>query len=62
MLALGKKPNGGLSSALGSFKLQFVGTPHRADDAALNTLRLFFEILQRQNQIYQLVTDAKSIG
>jgi len=62
MLAIGKKPSGGLSSALGSFKLQFVGTPHRADDDALNTLRLFFEILQRQNKIYQLVSDAKTIG
>ena len=62
MLAIGKKPSGGLSSGLGSFKLHFLGTPHRADDDALNTLRLFFEILQRQNQIYQLVTDAKTIG
>ncbi|MBT8582240.1 exonuclease domain-containing protein [Polynucleobacter paneuropaeus] len=62
MMAIGKKPSGGLSSGLGSFKLQFLGIPHRADDDALNTLRLFFEILERQNQIYQLITDAKTIG
>ncbi len=61
MLAIGKKPNGGLSSGLGSFKLQFEGTSHRADEDALNILRLFFEILKRQNQLYQLVADAKTI-
>jgi len=61
MLAMGKKPSGGLSSGLGSFKLQFEGSPHRADVDALNTLRLFFEILHRHNQIYQLVTDAKAV-
>ena len=61
MLAMGKKPSGGLSSGLGSFKLQFEGNPHRADVDALNTLRLFFEILHRHNQIYQLVTDAKAV-
>jgi inhibitor of KinA sporulation pathway (predicted exonuclease) len=61
MLAMGKKPSGDLSSGLGSFKLQFKGSPHRADADALNTLRLFFEILHRQNQIDQLVSDAKAL-
>ncbi|ANI99740.1 hypothetical protein A8O14_06410 [Polynucleobacter wuianus] len=50
-----------VSSGLGSFKLQFEGSPHRADVDALNTLRLFFEILHRHNQIYQLLTDAKAV-
>jgi inhibitor of KinA sporulation pathway (predicted exonuclease) len=61
MLAMGKKPSGGLSSGLGSFKLQFQGSPHRADVDALNTLRLFFEILHRHNRIYQLVSDARAL-
>jgi DNA ligase (NAD+) len=34
---------------------------HGADIDALNTLRLFFEILHRHNQIYQLVSDAKAL-
>lgn len=61
MLAMGKKPSGGLSSALASFKLHFEGTPHRADDDAFNTLRLFFAILERQDQCYQLIGGAKKI-
>lgn len=61
MLAIGKKPSGGLSSALASFKLHFDGIPHRADDDAFNTLRLFFEMMQRQHQIYQLVKNANVI-
>jgi len=61
MLAMGKKPSGGLSSGLGSFKLQFEGSPHRADVDALNTLRLFFEILHRHNLIYQPVSDARAL-
>lgn len=61
MLAIGKKPSGGLSSALGNFRLHFEGQPHRADDDAFNTLRLFFAIIERQNQHHQLITDAKKI-
>ena len=61
MLTNGKKPSGGLSSALGNFRLHFEGQPHRADDDALNTLRLFFEVMQRQHRLYQLVKDANLI-
>lgn len=61
MLAMGKKPSGGLSSALASFKLHFDGIPHRADDDAFNTLQLFFTILERQIQHYQLIRDARKI-
>ena len=61
MLAIGKKPSGGLSSALASYKLHFNGRPHHADDDALNTLRLFFEMIRRQRQLYQFVKDAKAI-
>lgn len=60
-LANGKNPNIGLSSALTACRLKFKGIPHRADDDALNTLRLFFELLNRQYKMHQLLTSAKQI-
>lgn len=51
-LAQGKKPTGGLRSALAEFKLRFVGEPHRADADALNTLQLFFELQSRQRTLH----------
>lgn len=60
-LANGKNSNVGLSSALTACKLKFKGIPHRADDDALNTLRLFFELLNRQYKMHQLLTSAKQI-
>ena len=61
MLTKGKKPSGGLRSALGEFKMHFQGTPHRADDDALNTLRLFFEIMERQRKLYDMLEVAKEL-
>jgi inhibitor of KinA sporulation pathway (predicted exonuclease) len=61
MFARGKKPSGGLSSAMGVFKLQFKGTAHRADVDAANTLAFFFTLLERQRKIERLLEDAKSI-
>jgi inhibitor of KinA sporulation pathway (predicted exonuclease) len=43
-----KVQHGGLSKAMGRYKMQFVGQAHRADVDAFNTLRLFFAILERQ--------------
>lgn len=54
MLAKSKKPSGGLKSAMAEYKLKFEGTPHRADDDALNTLRLFFTILNNQSILYNV--------
>ena len=49
VLAQGKKPaQAGLRSAMGRHGLKFLGTPHRADADAFNTLRLFFRLLERQ--------------
>ena len=45
MLTRGKAPSGGLSSAMGYFKLHFKGKAHRADVDAANTLALFFHLL-----------------
>jgi inhibitor of KinA sporulation pathway (predicted exonuclease) len=61
MLAKGKKPNGGLSSALGEYGLFFEGQPHRADIDAFNTLRLFFYILKKQFQMENLIKTAKGL-
>ena len=55
MLARGKKPNGGLSSALSVYDLIFEGKEHRADIDAYNTLKLFFEILKRQKRMLDMV-------
>jgi inhibitor of KinA sporulation pathway (predicted exonuclease) len=61
LLANGKRPSGGLSSAMGVYKLQFEGQAHRADVDAYNTLRLFFEILKRQKQMLDTVSLAKGL-
>ena len=61
MLARGKNPNGGLSSAMGGFKLPFKGTAHRADVDALNTLRFFFRLLERQESFETIGALAKGV-
>jgi len=61
LIANGKRPTGGLKSAMATYKMQFVGTPHRADDDAHNTLRLFFNILDRQNKMQRLIDSAKEL-
>lgn len=61
MFARGKNPSGGLSSAMGQFKLHFKGTAHRADVDAQNTLALFFHLLKRQQGMENLLSAAKDI-
>lgn len=46
----GKTPSGGLRKSMNSYGLKFEGTPHNAEFDALNTLRFFFALLQRQKQ------------
>jgi inhibitor of KinA sporulation pathway (predicted exonuclease) len=46
---------------MATYKMKFVGTPHRADDDAHNTLRLFFNIIDRQSRMYRLIDDAKEL-
>ncbi len=50
-IAKGRSTSSSLKSALSSMKLRFHGTPHRADDDAINTLALFFEKIKRQKII-----------
>jgi inhibitor of KinA sporulation pathway (predicted exonuclease) len=61
MLANGKRPAGGLSSAMGVYKMQFEGKAHRADVDAYNTLRLFFEILKQQKRMLDMISMAKEV-
>jgi inhibitor of KinA sporulation pathway (predicted exonuclease) len=61
MITKGKKPAGGLSSAMGEYKMHFEGTPHRADVDAYNTLRLFFQILKKQGAMENLIKTAKEV-
>lgn len=61
MLGQNKSTSSGLKSAMGRFKMQFVGIPHRADVDASNTLALFFELIKRQAKIESLLDNAKMI-
>ena len=61
MIVQNKSGKSGLSSALGRFKLQFKGRPHRADADAENTLILFFELIKRQKKIEELLTLSRSV-
>lgn len=44
-IALGRHAQGGLAKSLLKYGLRFEGTKHRADSDAVNTLRLFFKML-----------------
>ena len=61
MLTRCKQPSGGLSSAMGYFKLHFKGPAHRADVDAANTLALFFKLLERQAQLESILDSAKTV-
>jgi inhibitor of KinA sporulation pathway (predicted exonuclease) len=52
--ANGRALSGGLRSAMNKHKLQFIGKPHRAENDAHNTLRLFFHLLQRQRKLEEM--------
>ena len=61
MIAAGKRPAGGLRSAMGLYKMHFDGTPHRADVDALNTLRLFFKIVDLQSRTQYIINTVKEL-
>ena len=60
--ANGRALSGGLRSSMGKHKLSFIGTPHRAEDDAFNTLRFFFHLLQRQHKLEEMLQTAKLIS
>jgi len=57
----GKNPAGGLKSAMSAQKTPFQGTPHRAKDDALNTLRLFFHFLHKERHTQTLIEEFKKL-
>ena len=57
----GRSPSGGLRKSLSRYGLQFQGTPHRADVDAYNTLRFYFDLIQRQRKLEDTVNLMKSI-
>jgi DNA polymerase III epsilon subunit-like protein len=57
----GRSPSGGLRKSLSRYGLQFRGTPHNAMDDALNTLRFYFDLIQRQRKLEDTVNLMKSI-
>lgn len=62
MISVGKSPSGGLKSAMTQFKIPFRGTAHRADVDAHNTLRFFFALLERQDNLNKIIKVAKGIA
>jgi hypothetical protein len=46
---------------MGYFKLHFKGKAHRADVDAANTLALFFNLLERQSKLENLLDTARAV-
>lgn len=59
--AQGKNPAGGLGKTMAKYRLRFLGEAHRAHFDALNTLRLFFRLLERQRTLDALTSLAKQV-
>jgi inhibitor of KinA sporulation pathway (predicted exonuclease) len=60
-LAKSQSAKGGLRSAMSYYNMHFEGEPHRADDDALNTLRLFFNIMDQQSKVNTVIKMAKEL-
>lgn len=61
MLSQDRSVSGGLKGSMTRYGLKFQGIPHRADVDALNTLRLFFKMLDNQDKVNTLINIAKKI-
>jgi inhibitor of KinA sporulation pathway (predicted exonuclease) len=61
MLAQDKNTTSSLKSAMGKFKMNFVGAPHRADVDASNTLALFFGLLRRQSKLEDFIENVRLV-
>jgi inhibitor of KinA sporulation pathway (predicted exonuclease) len=58
----GRSPSGGLRSAMGKYKCPFLGTPHNAMDDALNTLRFYFALVNRQRKLEDAMNLLKTVS
>ena len=61
MISQDKSTSSSLKSAMGRMKMQFVGTPHRADVDASNTLALFFGLVRRQKKIESFIENVRLV-
>jgi inhibitor of KinA sporulation pathway (predicted exonuclease) len=57
----GRSPSGGLRKSMNRYKCPFIGESHRADVDALNTLRFYFHLLNRQKKLEDTINLMKSI-
>lgn len=60
-MSAGRSPSSGLSKAMGRYGLSFEGKSHRADVDALNTLKFYFNLMKRQNNLNGMVRSAKLV-
>jgi len=58
----GRSPKGGLRGAMNKYKCPFLGTPHNAMDDALNTLRFYFALQERQKALENCRTLLKTVA
>lgn len=58
----GRSPSGGLKSSMGKYKIPFMGTAHIASVDALNTLRFYFFLMERQKKLEELIKAMKNIA
>lgn len=60
-LARGNMPAGGLGKSMAKYGLKFEGAAHRADVDAVNTLRLFFRMLDWHSNVDDLARRAQAL-
>lgn len=60
-LATGRTAAGGLRKSMIKYGIEFVGTSHRASVDALNTLKFFFFLMERQRKLEEMIATCKGI-
>lgn len=58
----GRSPKGGLRSAMNKYKCPFIGSAHRAEIDAYNTLRFYFALQERQKALEDCRTLLKTVA
>jgi DNA polymerase III alpha subunit (gram-positive type) len=59
--ARGNTTKSNLKNSMNKYKLKFEGKPHRADVDAKNTLIFFFELMNRQRKLEEMITSIKNL-
>lgn len=59
--ARGNSVKSNLKNSMNKYKLKFEGKPHRADIDAKNTLMFFFELMNRQRKLEEMITLIKNL-